>query len=142
VALDPDAMVRRLAEALWLKISEARLSQREVSRRLGAHRDYVNQVLRGNLELKVDHVLSILGVLRLPPEDFFAEHFGLSRRYGRRFDPEEVMPGGVTWRELLAFFDAAANELRAAFRQGSKREGRPPRSGRRGRASFGPTAPL
>jgi len=132
--LDAGAEVRRLADALWLRLSEAGLSQREVSRRLGAHRDYVNQVLRGNLELKVDHVLAILGVLGVPPEEFFAEHFGVSRRLGRFFDPEERLPGGVTWREMLAFFDAAATELRLALGKGGRGARRPPAPGRRRQA--------
>jgi transcriptional regulator with XRE-family HTH domain len=123
--VDAEAEARRLADRLWTRISEAGLSQREVSRRLGVHRDYVNQVLRGNLELKVDHVLSILSILEVPPEEFFAEHYGVSRRLGRYFDPEDRLPGGVTWRELLAFFDAAAAELRTALKKGGSGTARP-----------------
>jgi transcriptional regulator with XRE-family HTH domain len=124
-----EAEVRRLADALWLKISEAGLSQREVSRRLDVHRDYVNQVLRGNLELKVDHVLSILEVLAVPPEEFFAEHYGVNRRFARQHDPQERLPGDVSWGELLSFFDAAVTELRTALRKQGRGGGKPRRTG-------------
>jgi transcriptional regulator with XRE-family HTH domain len=117
---DAEGELRRLADRLWLRISEAGLSQREVSRRMGSQRDYVNQILRGNLELKVDHVVAILDIVEVPPEDFFADHYGMGRRFSRPLDPDERLPGGITWRELVSFFDAAAAELRAALGKGGR----------------------
>lgn len=113
-ALDVDFEVGRLRDRLWVKIAESEISQREVARRMGAHPDYVNQVLRGNLELKVEHVLGILAALKVQPVAFFEELYGVAGRLARLADLDEELFPGVTRRDLVVFFREGTRDVRAA----------------------------
>lgn len=68
--------VRRVAEALKRKIQESGLPYREVEERAGIGRDYLRQVLRGSVKLRLEHVFTILDALDVPPAAFFAELYG------------------------------------------------------------------
>ncbi len=68
--------VRKVARGLKRRIQEAGLTFGEVERRAGMGRDYLRQVLRGTLKLRMEHVAKVLRVLDLSPTDFFVEVFG------------------------------------------------------------------
>ncbi len=112
--LDVDFEVERLRDRLWVKIAESEVSQREVARRMGEHPDYVNQVLRGNLELKVEHVLGILAALKVQPAAFFEELYGVGGRLARLADLDEELFPGVTRRELMRLFQQGVRDVRTA----------------------------
>jgi hypothetical protein len=68
-----EAYVDRTRRILLQLVSLSGLSRREIQRRLdrqGATVD-VTRILRGDLDLKVRHLLAILGVLEIQPLDFF-----------------------------------------------------------------------
>lgn len=67
---------RKIAEALRRKMRERGLTYEVVGERAGMGRDYLRQVLRGTLKLRVEHVLAILAALELSPIDFFTEFYG------------------------------------------------------------------
>lgn len=112
--LDVDFEVERLRDRLWVKIAESEISQREVARRMGEHPDYVNQVLRGNLELKVEHVLGILAALHLQPAAFFAELYGVAGRLARLADLDEELFPGLTRREVMELFQQSVRDVHLA----------------------------
>ena len=64
---------RRLTDHLAAKIRESGSSQAAVSAALGWGDDYVNQLLRGNLDLRLAHVYAILGAIEVSPARFFGE---------------------------------------------------------------------
>jgi len=68
--------VHKVSEGLKRKIRQAGLTYGEVEKRAGMGRDYLRQVLRGTLKLRMEHVAAVLDVLALPPTDFFVEVFG------------------------------------------------------------------
>ncbi|MDP9120910.1 MAG: hypothetical protein M3O15_05990 [Acidobacteriota bacterium] len=53
----------------------AGVSRREVDRRLGWGENYLSQLLRGNVELKVCQLFDVLGATGLSERDFFADLF-------------------------------------------------------------------
>ncbi len=53
-------------------IRAAPFSQRQVERRAGFSRGYLSQLLAGNVDLKVRHILSVLDALGIAPGQFFA----------------------------------------------------------------------
>lgn len=122
--LDVDFEVERLRDRLWVKIAESEVSQREVARRMGEHPDYVNQVLRGNLELKVEHVLGILAALKIQPAAFFEELYGVAGRLARLADLDEELFPGVTRRELMDFFQKGTRDVRLAQEANDKERAR------------------
>ena len=71
--------VRKIIEALRRKIREHGLTYEQVEQRAGMGREYLRQVLRGNLKLRVEHVASILKALDVPPIDFYVEVYGPPR---------------------------------------------------------------
>lgn len=66
----------RLARRLGAKVREAGFTQGEVSRRLRWGPDYVNQLLRGNLDLRLDHVYAILDTIGVTAGHFFGSLHG------------------------------------------------------------------
>ncbi len=140
----------RVKELLRLKIRRAGLLQRDISRRLGEHPDYLSQVLRGNVVLKAEHVLAVLGELEITPAAFYGELYAGVPQVTAVADPARELVRGVTWGEILALIDseleasarrrAAAAAPRAAERPApahvAKRPARKARSGvaRRGAA--------
>ena len=73
-----DAAERSLAGALRTAIDSSGWTQAEVSRQLGLVHNYVTQLLRGNLDLKLCQVLEILGVIDVSPVEFFGALYGTS----------------------------------------------------------------
>lgn len=71
-----DPETRKVLEALKERIRESGKSYREVEKRAQIGQDYLRQVLRGSVQLKVAHVLAVLRAIELPPGDFFQEVLG------------------------------------------------------------------
>jgi hypothetical protein len=92
--------VRRLTDHLAAKIRESGYTQAAVSLSLGWGPDYVNQLLRANLDLRLAHVYAILEAIEVSPGRFFGELHADSASRQRAF-VERLLP------ELLAKAQAA-----------------------------------
>lgn len=102
--VDVKSELRRLADSLYAKVAESDKSQRQLSVLLGEHADYVNQILGERIELKLEHVLRILAVLKIDSATFFAEHFGAYGKAARLALLDQELFPGITRGELFAFF--------------------------------------
>lgn len=71
--MSPEESARRLADLLYVRISAAGLSLRDLDRYLGWTEDYLGQALRGNVLLRVSHVYAVLAALTYPAWRFFSE---------------------------------------------------------------------
>ena len=60
-----------LAAALRRAVADSGRSLREVEDAIGMGRDYLSQLLRGNVDLKVKQVYAVLGAIGLAPAAFF-----------------------------------------------------------------------
>lgn len=65
---DTEAVARHLR----LCIQARRLTMRWVEDQLGMGEGYLGQLLRGNLDLKVKHVMGVLRVIGMEPAEFFS----------------------------------------------------------------------
>jgi transcriptional regulator with XRE-family HTH domain len=63
--------VERILRMLQVAIRMLGYSNREIERRLGWTPSYMTRILKGNIELKVEHVVDIAGALGLTPREFF-----------------------------------------------------------------------
>lgn len=61
-------VLRRLADL----VEDSDLRRREIEHRAGFNKGYLSQLLWGNVELKVWHVLALLDALGKSPAEFFA----------------------------------------------------------------------
>jgi transcriptional regulator with XRE-family HTH domain len=96
--------VRKISEALRRKIREHGLTLEQVEQRAGMGREYLRQVLRGTLKLRVEHVAAVLSALEIPPIEFYVEVYGPPRsaRYGEPdHDPTFSTTMRVMHRSLL-----------------------------------------
>jgi transcriptional regulator with XRE-family HTH domain len=73
---EPSSKVVKLAQHLHLCIQARRLTLRWVERQLGMGGGYLGQLLRGNVDLKVKHLLAVLEVIGVEPEEFFSSLYG------------------------------------------------------------------
>ncbi len=64
---------RRVLDRLRRRIQESDFTQRALERRLGFSKGYLSQVFHGNVDLKFDHLLSLLAALEVRAGAFFAE---------------------------------------------------------------------
>ncbi len=76
-AARPQGAAREAAQAVldrlrW-RIQCSTLTQRALERNLGFSKGYLSQVLRGHVDLKFNHLLSLLEALEIDAGDFFAE---------------------------------------------------------------------
>lgn len=100
------------ARLLRVKIREAGLTLRWVSRELGWHQDRLSRVLAGRLPLRMDDVYDILVAISLPPSEFFAE-LEKARKASRLsalvfppIDPDDVLGGKeIPTREIRRLLD-------------------------------------
>lgn len=65
--------MRSVLERLRWRIQCSPLTQRALERNLGFSKGYLSQVLRGHVDLKFNHLLSLLEALGVDAGDFFAE---------------------------------------------------------------------
>jgi len=68
-----------LNQILKRSIGSLGFSLREVERRLGLSRGYLTRLFGGEIDLKMDHVVDIAGVLGIAPEEIFRLAFPPSR---------------------------------------------------------------
>jgi transcriptional regulator with XRE-family HTH domain len=66
-----DATQEVLNRLRW-RIQLSPLTQRALERRLGFSKGYLSQVLRGHVDLKMNHLFSLLEALEVAPGEFFA----------------------------------------------------------------------
>jgi transcriptional regulator with XRE-family HTH domain len=69
----------RLNQVLKTAIGALGFSLREVERRLGLSRGYLTRLFAGEMDLKIDHVVEIAGVLGVEPEEIFRLAFPASQ---------------------------------------------------------------
>ncbi len=96
------------------RIKQSPWSQRQVETKAGFSRGYLSQLLAGNLDLKVWHVLAILEVLEHNPGEVFAKVFPPPRRGLRSLDEfaERSQPLNEETDELLAqLYDRGVESL-------------------------------
>jgi len=74
----PEVETRRLAEALREAIHKRKSSQRKVERALHQGKGYLSMLLNGKADLKLKQVIAVLGVIGVPPEEFFVEVYDKS----------------------------------------------------------------
>lgn len=67
-----EAMQSVLDRLRW-RIQCSPLTQRALERNLGFSKGYLSQVLRGHVDLKLNHLLSLLEALEVDPGSFFSE---------------------------------------------------------------------
>lgn len=63
--------IRLIVQELRRIIKRSEHSQREVEERAGFSKGYLSQLLAGNLDLKIWHVLAILKAFEISPSEFF-----------------------------------------------------------------------
>lgn len=101
---DVAADVNAVADHLRLCIQARRITLRAVERELGMGAGYLGQLLRGNLDLKLKHLMAVLRVIGMEPEEFFASLYSgtfpvasarpAAMRSARpQTWPDEVVPG-------------------------------------------------
>lgn len=89
----------RIAVVLKDLVRRSGKSMRAVSGDAGWGRDYLSQVLGGNQDMKIKHVLSVLEALGIEPEDFWAR---LARRRETSSEVREPAAAyGETEEELV-----------------------------------------
>ena len=108
---DPDRQ-QPMARLLRVKIREAGLTLRRVSREIGWYPDRLSRVLAGRLPLRMDDVYDVLVAISLPPSEFFTELEKIrepSRLSALAFppiDPDNVLGGKeVPAREIRRLLD-------------------------------------
>jgi transcriptional regulator with XRE-family HTH domain len=85
--------VDRVCEALREVIRRKKSSLRNVEQALGQGRGYMSQLLGGNVDIKLKHVFSILGVIGVKADEFFSHVYS-------RSDPVAAVRGLVSRAEL------------------------------------------
>jgi hypothetical protein len=70
--IDVTAGVSAVADHLRLCIQARRLTLRAVEKELDMGEGYLGQLLRSNVDLKMKHVIGVLRVIGMEPEEFFS----------------------------------------------------------------------
>src|SRR5215207_455342 len=68
--------VQAVADHLRLCIQARRITLRSIERQVGMPQGYLGQLLRGNLDLKLKHLLAVLDAIGMEPLEFFASMSG------------------------------------------------------------------
>ena len=74
--------VDRMLKLLREKIRDQGFTQLKVQEGLGWGRTYISQLFRKQKSLRYDQILSILDVIGIPADEYFAEFYGLSNPEG------------------------------------------------------------
>src|SRR5215208_3903616 len=90
--------VDKLASHLRLYIQAKRVTLHAVESELGMGVGYLGQLLRGNLDLKVKHVLAVLEVIGVEPAEFFASLYAPQTPYWNPPGPPRFDFGGFPGR--------------------------------------------
>ncbi len=123
----PKAVTKLLAPFLTLlgrKIREQGFTELEVEEALGWGKSYIRQLMTGRKGLRVDQLLSILGVIGVEPKAFYAELYGMAPRIeGLRVELTELSLLVDSLTDLLVEKEmVTANELKRAV---AARKGKP-----------------
>jgi len=109
-----DRESRRALDAVRRAILASPLSQRRVEKRAGFSRGYLSQLLAGNLDLKLGHLLAMLEALELPPGRFFSGLFPDNRRAALAAFRARSQRGEVEApRDMAALHDLGLESLAA-----------------------------
>lgn len=84
--------MERVKDELKAAIRQKKRSQRWLEGKLGWGRGYISQIFTSRIELKVEHVFSLLKVLEVDPGQFFLALYPVAGETG---DPEDLIRGGV-----------------------------------------------
>jgi transcriptional regulator with XRE-family HTH domain len=71
--------VQKIAEMLRQRIAASGFSLRDVEERLGLERDSLDRLLHRSEDLKLEHVLAVMGLLGESPAELFLEVYGVAR---------------------------------------------------------------
>ena len=104
--------VERLLNVLRIVVRLLGLSNREIERRLGLTPSYVSRLFAGAIELKVEHILSIVRAVGLEPWEFY------ELAYPRR--PDAPSEAYRSIHSLLGGLQAPLQELPSPSQGGSK----------------------
>jgi transcriptional regulator with XRE-family HTH domain len=69
---------QRLLQVLRVAMRILDVSNRDIEKALGLSYGYLSRLFAGSIELKVEHIFQILGVLGLTPAEYF--HFAYPRK--------------------------------------------------------------
>jgi len=92
-SMEWEVEVERVSEALREAIRRKKSSLRNVEQALGQGRGYMSQLLGGNVDIKLKHVFSVLGVIGVEADEFFLNVYS-------RSDPVAAVRGLVSRAEL------------------------------------------
>jgi transcriptional regulator with XRE-family HTH domain len=67
----PESEIERLLHLVKTVMRMLGVTNRELARRLGINPSHLSRILNGQLELKVEHLLTISDALGLQPDEFF-----------------------------------------------------------------------
>ncbi len=81
--------VEQVSQALKLRIRGTGRTQREVEEQLEMGKDYLRQLLSGNMDLKLKHLFGVLAVLGEGPTEFVGSVFGFPPAL---LQPEPIHP--------------------------------------------------
>jgi transcriptional regulator with XRE-family HTH domain len=90
---------QEVLDRLRWRIQCSPLTQRALERQLGFSKGYLSQVLRGHVDLKLDHLFSLLEALEVAPGEFFAAVAEDPANPPRNAEEEMAFTGG---RESLS----------------------------------------
>ena len=76
--------IKRLLQVLRTTMRLLDVSNRDVEKKLGLSYGYLSRLFAGTIELKIEHILSILDVIGLTPAEFF--HLAYPRATGQASD--------------------------------------------------------
>lgn len=63
--------VRWILDTLKTSLRLLEVTNREIENKMGWSHGYLSRIFAGNIELRVEHILEVLGILRLHPAEFF-----------------------------------------------------------------------
>ncbi len=101
-----DREIDRYVALLRNKIRQKGFTQMEVQEALGWGRSYISQIVTQQKKLRMDQVLLMLQVIRVSPEEFFAELY-----------PRRGAPGASAARPALLPAGSGAEPLRQEVRR-------------------------
>ncbi len=91
-----DRELDRYVALLRNKIRQKGFTQMEVQESLGWGRSYISQIVTRQKNLRMDQILRILGVISVPPEEFFGELYQDPEAPGATARQRSAQEGGVS----------------------------------------------
>jgi transcriptional regulator with XRE-family HTH domain len=63
--------IRWILDTLKTSLRLLEVTNREIENKMGWSHGYLSRIFAGNIELRMEHILEIIGILRLHPAEFF-----------------------------------------------------------------------